>query len=124
MALLVVLSVFSGLDSLTLTFSNAIDPDLVVLPKTGKKIVITDSQDEDLQNLREVATFSKLIEDRVVFTYGDKQIVANIKAVDSNYINVIPILDYIVYGEWFREYSNEVVQSFQNRNYQPSSRCF
>jgi len=109
MALFVVLSVFSGLESLTLSFSNAIDPDLVVLPKTGKKIVITDSQDEDLQNLREVATFSKIIEDRVVFTYGDKQIVANIKAVDSNYINVIPILDYIVYGEWFREYSNEVV---------------
>lgn len=109
MALFVVLSVFSGLESLTLSFSNAIDPDLVILPKTGKKIVITDSQDEDLQNLREVATFSKIIEDRVVFTYGDKQIVANIKAVDSNYINVIPILDYIVYGEWFREYSNEVV---------------
>ena len=109
MALFVVLSVFSGLESLTLSFSNAIDPDLVVLPKTGKKIVITDSQNEDLQNLREVATFSKIIEDRVVFTYGDKQIVANIKAVDSNYINVIPILDYIVYGEWFREYSNEVV---------------
>ncbi len=109
MALFVVLSVFSGLESLTLSFSNAIDPDLVVLPKTGKKIVITDSQDEDLQNLREVAAFSKIIEDRVVFTYGDKQIVANIKAVDSNYINVIPILDYIVYGEWFREYSNEVV---------------
>ncbi|HLV51939.1 MAG TPA: FtsX-like permease family protein [Flavobacterium sp.] len=109
MALFVVLSVFSGLENLTLSFSNAIDPDLVVLPKAGKSITIGEDQQDALQNLEEVVSFSKIIEERVVFTYGDKQIVANIKAVDSNYVHTIPILEHIVYGDWFRAYSNEVV---------------
>jgi len=109
MALFVVLSVFSGLEHHTLSFSNAIDPDLVLLPKSGKKIAINASQQKDLQELSGIVAFSKIIEDRVVFTYGDKQIVANIKAVDSNYVKTIPILDHIVYGAWLREHSNDAV---------------
>lgn len=109
MALFVVLSVFGGLERMALSFSNAIDPDLVVLPKSGKSFYYDETLLQKLDVMEGVAAYSKIIEDRVVFAYGEKQIVANIKAVDTNYTHTVPILEHIVYGDWLHPLSNEAV---------------
>lgn len=109
MALFVVLSVFSGLENFALSFTNIIDPDLVLLPEKGKSIVITPSQEQNLKALKEITSFSKIIEDRVVFTFGDKQLVAHIKAVDSNYTKTVDITHHIPYGRWLQPHTNDAV---------------
>ena len=49
MALFVVLSVFSGLERYALSFTNLIDPDLVVLPTSGKSFELSTSQEQQLK---------------------------------------------------------------------------
>lgn len=109
MALFVVLSVFSGLERYALSFSNLIDPDLVVLPTSGKSFELSPSQEQQLKASTNIKAFSKIIEDRVIFTYGDKQIVAVIKAVDSDYVHTVAVTDYIVYGHWIQPNTNDAV---------------
>lgn len=109
MALFVVLSVFSGLEHFALSFTNIIDPDLVISPSKGKTITVSPAQKQQLQNLKEVASFSEVVEDRVIFTFGDKQLVARIKAVDSNYVKTVDIAAHIPYGKWVQPNSMDAV---------------
>ena len=109
MALFVVLSVFSGLERYALSFTKLIDQDLVVLPTSGKSFELSTSQEQQLKTSTNIKAFSKIIEDRVIFTYGDKQIVAVIKAVDSNYVHTVDVTDYIVYGHWIQPNTNDAV---------------
>lgn len=107
MALFVVLSVFSGLENSLISFTNVIDPDLVLLPSKGKILKLNSQQENQLRDLN--ISYSKIIEDRVIFTYGDKQIVAFVKAVDSNYIHTVAVTDHIVYGQWLQPNTNDAV---------------
>lgn len=109
MALFVVLSVFSGLENSVLSFTNVIDPDLVVLPSGGKKISINKQQEQKLALLSNKVSYSKIIEDRVIFSFGDKQIVAIIKAVDFNYPQTVDITKHILHGSWIQPNTNDAV---------------
>lgn len=109
MALFVVLSVFSGLENSLVSFTNVIDPDLVVLPSKGKSITVTSNQQEKLKSLSKIANHSNIIEDRVIFTFGDKQIVAILKAVDSNYPKTVAITENILHGKWIQPNTNDAV---------------
>jgi len=109
MALFVVLSVFSGLENSLVSFTNVIDPDLVVLPSKGKSITVTANQQEKLKSLGKIANQSNIIEDRVIFIYGDKQIVAILKAVDSNYPKTVAITENILHGKWIQPNTNDAV---------------
>jgi len=109
MALFVVLSVFSGLKTFNLSFANAIDPDLVIEPSQGKSIVINQKIINEINQLKEIDAFSLVVEQRVVFNYNEKQLVANIKGVDSLYSKVTNIKEYISHGDWLIPNSNQVV---------------
>src|SRR5690606_40368049 len=80
MALFVVLSVFSGLEEYTKSFTNVLDPDYVALPKTGKFISLSAEDLNTIQALQGIESVSEIIEERIVFTYADKQTVAYLKA--------------------------------------------
>lgn len=109
MALFVVLSVFSGLENSLVSFTNVIDPDLVVLPSKGKSINVTTNQQEKLKSLSKIASYSNIIEERVIFTFGDKQIVAILKAVDLNYPKTVAITENIIHGKWIQPNTNDAV---------------
>ncbi len=109
MALFVVLSVFSGLENSLVSFTNVIDPDLVVLPSKGKSINVTTNQQEKLKSLSKNASYSNIIEERVIFTFGDKQIVAILKAVDQNYPKTVAITENIIHGKWIQPNTNDAV---------------
>jgi len=109
MALFVVLSVFSGLKTFNLSFTNEIDPDLVLFTNQGKSISLNENQIDKLKKLTQIEAFSFVVEERVVFNFGDKQLVTNIKGVDSLYRNVTNINDHVIYGNWLKPKSNQVV---------------
>ncbi|MCF8322237.1 MAG: ABC transporter permease, partial [Flavobacterium sp.] len=81
MALFVVLSVFSGLKVFSLSFSDAIDPDLKISSTLGKSFFINELQENQIKEINGVATFSKIIEERVLFTFNGKQMVTHLKGV-------------------------------------------
>lgn len=109
MALFVVLSVFSGLRDFSLSFANDFDPDLKAVAKIGKTILITPEQENEISQLEGVANFSKIIEERALFTFNGKDQLANIKGVDQNFPLVNQVEKTIFQGQWIEENTEQVV---------------
>lgn len=109
MALFVVMSVFSGLKDFSLSFSNDFDPDLKAVAKTGKTIFISPQQESEISKLEGIAHFSKIIEERALFTFNGKDILSNIKGVDKNFNQVNQVEKTIFQGQWIEENSEQVV---------------
>ncbi|MFW0736809.1 ABC transporter permease [Flavobacterium sp. T12S277] len=109
MALFVVLSVFSGLKVFSLSFTNEIDPDLKMSSTYGKSFLITPDQEAQLKNIEGIASYSKIIEERVLFLFKDKQLVTYLKGVDKNYVVVNDIRKKLFNGEWLKPDTYQVV---------------
>lgn len=109
MALFVFLSVFSGLKEFSLEFANASDPDLRVETTSGKTFFVEPKQEELLFNSKHIASYSKIIEERVYFMYNNKELVAHIKGVDNRFIKVTNFNKHLYAGEWFEPNSENVV---------------
>ena len=109
MSLFIVLSGFSGLKDFSLQFTNVFDSDLKVIPSKGKSIVLTEEQENEIKDIKEIVAFSKVIEERVFLHYRGKNHIAFIKGVDHNYGKVNPIDSILFLSEWFEAGQNEVV---------------
>ena len=112
LALFVVLSVFSGLKEFSLSFTNAIDPDLKLSPTKGKSILITSEQERQIKEIDGLVSYSKIIEERVLFTFDDKQQVTYLKGVDSLFTKVNPIEKNLFNGQWLANNTNQVVVGY------------
>lgn len=111
-ALYIVLSGFAGLKDFSLSFSSVIDPDLKVLPAQGKSFLLTDADSTKLTKIPGVATFSKVIEERVIIEYNDKNVLCKMKGVDDNYLNVTNIDSMIIQGKWFEPGTGQIVSGW------------
>lgn len=109
MALFVVLSVFSGLRDFSLSFSNDFDPDLKVSPNSGKSFVISPNQEKELKNIDGVASYSKVVEERVLFFFEGKEQVTYLKGVDANFTKTNVVDQNLVNGKWLEPNTVQVV---------------
>ena len=109
MALFIFLSVFSGLKEFSLNFANISNPDLRVETNSGKTFSVNHKQEELLHKSKYIASFSKIIEERVYFMYDNKELVAHIKGVDNQFVKVTDFNKHLYAGEWFENNSENVV---------------
>lgn len=108
-ALFIVLSAFSGLKSFSLQFTDAFDPDLKVMPATGKFFSLNPEEERKLIELNGVANYSKEIEERVYLTFRDKSHLITIKGVDTSFQNTTGIDSLLYFGNWgINEYSGVI----------------
>ena len=107
-SLFIVLSGFSGLREFSLAFANEFDPDLKVIPKTGKTITFSKNLEEEFAKIDGIANYSKTIEERVFLEYKEKTAWAFIKGVDERYQQVT-VIDSSVDGTWFTSSEPQVV---------------
>lgn len=98
-ALFIVLSVFSGLRDFSLSFIKTADPDLKITSVKGKSFLFTDELEKSLVKDK-IAAYSKVIEERVFLSYGEKSHVASIKGVDTNYLHVNRMDTAVYFGNW------------------------
>ena len=112
MALFVVLSVFSGLKVFSLSFTNEIDPDLKISSTLGKSFFITPSQESEIKKIDGIASYTKIIEERVLFTFNGKQDVTYLKGVDSNFVKVNAIEKKLFNGQWLKPDTYQVVVGY------------
>lgn len=101
-ALFVILSVFSGLKTFSLSFTNTTDPDLKVTAKAGKSFFVSPEQEKQLKADKSIAAYSEIAEERVLFMFDGKEHVALMKGVDSTFTAVVPIEENLAIGEWLR----------------------
>ena len=99
-ALFVVLSGFSGLKDFSLSFASIFDPDLKVLPASGKIIKFTSEQATELEDNPDIASYTQVIEERAFLEFRGKNHIAYIKGVDENYRSVNSIDSTLLYGNW------------------------
>ncbi|WP_296684961.1 FtsX-like permease family protein [Flavobacterium sp.] len=112
LALFVVLSVFSGLKEFSLSFTNAMDPDLKLNSTLGKSLVITPEQERQIKQIDGLVSYSKIIEERVLFTFDGKQEVTYLKGIDSLFTKVNPIEKNLFNGQWLAPNTNQVVVGY------------
>lgn len=112
MALFVVLSVFSGLKNFSLSFTTDIDPDLKISNTLGKSFLISPKQESEIKNIEGVVSYSKIIEERVLFTFDGKQEVTFLKGVDHNFCKVNAIEKKLFNGEWLKSDTYQVVVGY------------
>ena len=112
MALFVVLSVFSGLKVFSLSFTNEIDPDLKISSTLGKSFFVSKDQESEIKKIAGLASYSKIIEERVLFTFNGKQDVTYLKGVDSNFTKVNAIEKKLFNGQWLKPNTYQVVVGY------------
>ncbi|MBN8567136.1 MAG: ABC transporter permease [Flavobacteriales bacterium] len=112
MALFVVMSVFSGLKDFSLSFTNDFDPDIKAFANEGKTILITPQQEAEINTIEGIAHYSKIIEERALFTFNGKDQLSNIKGVDKNFHLVNQVEKTIFQGQWIEEDTEQVVVGY------------
>lgn len=108
-ALLIVLSGFTGLKDYSLQFSSFTDPDLKLLPVEGKSFLFSEDDAFSLSHIDGVDIYSEVIEERVVIKSENKNLLATLKGVDTNFLQVTQMDSMISRGDWILPESNQVV---------------
>jgi lipoprotein-releasing system permease protein len=98
-ALIIVMSVFNGFESLIKSLYQVFYTDLVIVPTEGKFF----SPDADLETLLRttpgIVAYTSVLEENVLTEYNGRQYIATLKGVDDRYYDVVDELeDYIVDG--------------------------
>lgn len=100
LALFIILSGFSGLRTFSYSLLDVSDPDIKITASKGKSFILIDSVQNLLIEDLEVASFSKVLEERVFLRYQDKEHIAFVKGVDAHYNSVTEIDSALVVGQW------------------------
>ena len=112
MVLFVVLSIFSGLVNFSLSFSNDFDPDLKISSTLGKSYTISPQQEKEIKTIDGVASFSKIIEERVLFMFDGKEQFTYLKGVDASFLKVSNIKKSLFNGQWLSPKTSQVVVGY------------
>lgn len=100
MALIIVLSVFNGLEGLIKDLYSTFDPQIKISSVIGKSFVYDDAFIQKIQKTEGVAYVTKVIEDNALLRYQDKQLVVKIKGVSETFKHQNNIDSMIVDGNF------------------------
>ena len=103
MALVIVLSVFNGFNSLIENFFSNFDPDLKITATHGKMFTPSENRFEEVQNLPGVIHYAEVLEEVALLKYDSRQYPAIVKGVPKNYSNYTNIDTLIVDGIFMLE---------------------
>lgn len=98
MALVVVMSVFNGFHDLVASFFTNFDPQLKVVPVTGKYVAADDPALYKIKKLPQIDVATETFEDIGLAVYKGRQAMVTIKGVDDNFADLTHITD-ILYGD-------------------------
>ncbi len=84
-ALIVILSVFNGLDTTIKSLFSSFDPDIKISAAKGKSFDLNEGNFEAIKNLTGIASVTPVVEEDALLRYDDRQYFATIKGVPSNY---------------------------------------
>ena len=85
MAMVVVLSVFNGMEDLNRKMFKTFDADITVTPSQGKRFQVSDSLLKVVRSVEGVQLITQVIEDNALARYGNQQTIVKLKGVDSTF---------------------------------------
>ncbi len=99
MALIVVLSVFNGLEGFLLDLYRGFDPDLKIVPIEGKTFEPSDSLLMELRSMEGVLALSAVVEENVLVEHRKTRLVLRVKGIEPAYLEGSPLAENIVQGK-------------------------
>lgn len=100
MALIIILSVYNGFDTLIKSFYEEYQPDFIITPSTGKSFNANTVQFARIASLSGVEACTPVVEETVFALYGNRQSIVSMKGVDTCYASISGISKNIVEGEF------------------------
>ena len=99
-ALIIILSVYNGFDSIVRSMLGSVEPDLMVTPAEGKVFVPEGDASSWLYDQPEVSTICTVLQENVFISYDGQQRVATAKGVDAIYEEESPLRDHLRDGDF------------------------
>ena len=99
-ALIIILSVYNGFDSIVRSMLGSVEPDLMVTPAEGKVFVPEGDAYSWLYDQPEVSTICTVLQENVFISYDGQQRVATAKGVDAIYEEESPLRDHLRDGDF------------------------
>lgn len=108
-AFIIVLSGFSGIRTFNLDLIKLTDPELKISPQKHKTFIFSDSLAQILEKEKFLKNYTKVIEEKVFINFENKQKIAKLKGVDSNYYKVIRLDTLVFMGQTPKPMSSELM---------------
>ena len=105
-ALILILSVFNGFESLLSSLFDSFNPDMKIVLNEGKSFEIEDETVKQIKAIDGVVAVSKTIEETALFEYKDAQEVGIIKGVDDEFHNATDIDTTVKRGDYVLKEGN------------------
>ena len=99
-ALIIILSVYNGFDAFIRSMLSNIEPDLMIVPSTGKTFIPEGDVYDWIYDQDAVESMSCVLEEQVFINYDGKQCIAKAKGVDWVYEDVTPLKEHLREGEF------------------------
>lgn len=102
-AMVILMSVYNGFDTLLRDIYDTIEADITITPAKGKTFEIEAYDWESLATEVEgVGATSLVLKENIMAEYKGRQMFATVCGVDDNYPNVVPLADddQLWYGKW------------------------
>ncbi len=99
-ALIIILSVYNGFDSLVKSMMSNVEPDLMITPATGKVFIPEGETYEWLYDQSVVKSMCSVLQEQVFINYDGRQRIAKAKGVDWIYEEESPIAGHMIDGEF------------------------
>ena len=99
-AMVILLSVFNGFETLVKSMYSAFDAELTLTPRRGQTFSVTDLDTAALRRIPGIGALSLTLEQSVLLEHGGRQATATLRGVDDSYGEVFDLSDAVVTGEW------------------------
>ncbi len=99
-AMVILLSVFNGFETLVRSMYSAFDADLTLTPRRGQTFAQSEVDTAGLRRIPGVSALSFTLEQSVLLEHGGRQATATVRGVDDSYGSVFDLEDAVVTGEW------------------------
>lgn len=99
MALIIVLSVFNGLEDLLRSLYGSFDPDIQIVAAEGKSFEYSDSLKNNVMAIEGVSSVTETVEDNVLIKYKNAQRVVRLKGVSEEFLAQKRLDKYLVFGK-------------------------
>ena len=101
-AMVILMSVYNGFDTLLRQMYDTVEPDLTITPARGKTFKADAYDWDSLGEIDGVGAYSLVLRESVMAEYKGRQMYATLCGVDDNYPEVVPLAsdDQLWYGSW------------------------
>lgn len=99
-AMVILMSVFNGFESLVKSMYRNFDPEILVAPRQGKVFDVAELDTAALRAVNGVKAVCFVLDDAALLEYRGAQQTAVVRGVDDDFIKVIPMENMMVRGEF------------------------